>query len=44
MIERRFGPLSEANRARIRMAGADELLAWGERLLTARSVQEIFGA
>jgi len=43
MIERRFGPLSDADRERVQLAEADDLLSWGERLLTAQSVREVFG-
>ena len=42
MLERRFGPLAPADRARIQKADADELLAWGDRLLSARSLDEVF--
>ena len=43
MLERRFGPLSAADQARIQHADAEELLEWGERLLTARTLPEVFG-
>ncbi len=42
MIELRFGPLAETDRARIQRAGAAKLLAWGERLLNAGSLSEVF--
>jgi hypothetical protein len=42
MIERRFGPLSAADRARIQRAAAGALLIWGDRLLSARSLAEVF--
>jgi hypothetical protein len=42
MIERRFGPLSAADRARIQRADAGALLVWGDRLLSARSLAEVF--
>jgi hypothetical protein len=42
-LERRFGPLTEAAQARIQRADAEELLTWGERLLTARALPEVFG-
>jgi predicted transposase YdaD len=42
MIERRFGPLSAADRARIQRADAGALLIWGDRLLSARSLAEVF--
>ena len=37
-----FGPLSEGNRAKVRAADADTLLRWGERILTAATVEEVF--
>jgi hypothetical protein len=42
-LSRRFGPLSEAARQRISLAGAETLLAWGERLMDARSLDEAWG-
>ena len=42
MLELRFGPLSEGNRAKVRAADADTLLRWGERMLTAATVEEVF--
>jgi hypothetical protein len=42
-LQQRFGPLTEADQARIQNAGADELLEWGDRLLTARTLPEVFG-
>ncbi|HSS47963.1 MAG TPA: DUF4351 domain-containing protein [Thermoanaerobaculia bacterium] len=42
MIERRFGPLSAADRARIQRVDAGALLIWGDRLLSARSLAEVF--
>ncbi len=41
-IERKFGELGERNRERIRLADAEQLLEWGERLVTAGSLAEIF--
>jgi hypothetical protein len=43
MVEQRFGPLTGTDQARIHHADADEPLAWGERLLTARTLPEVFG-
>jgi predicted transposase YdaD len=43
LLERRFGTLAAADHARIQQADADELLTWGERLLTARTPEEVFG-
>jgi flagellar biosynthesis/type III secretory pathway protein FliH len=42
-VERKFGALGERNRERIRRADAEQLLEWGERLVTAGSLAEIFG-
>jgi flagellar biosynthesis/type III secretory pathway protein FliH len=42
-LERKFGTLSEAHRTRVQGADAEELLSWAERLLTARSLSEVFG-
>ena len=42
-IERKFGVVGDRNRERIRRADAEQLLEWGERLVTARSVAEVFG-
>ena len=42
MLELRFGPLSEGNRAKVRAADADTLLRWGERMLTAATAEEVF--
>lgn len=40
--ERKFGPLAGPDRARIELADADRLLCWGERLVAARSLEEVF--
>ena len=42
-LEQRFGTLNDTVRARIQQAGPDELLSWGERLLTAQTLSEVFG-
>ena len=42
-LERKFGPLSARTRRRIDRADAETLLTWGERVLTARSLAEVFG-
>ena len=44
MLELRFGPLSESSRTQVRAADADTLLRWGERVLTATTVDEVFKA
>lgn len=41
---RRFGSLSETARRRIASADADTLLLWGERLLDAKTLEDIWGA
>ncbi|MFV1995842.1 MAG: DUF4351 domain-containing protein, partial [Verrucomicrobiales bacterium] len=41
-LERKFGPLDEEIRRRIEEAGADQLLEWGERILTAERLEEVF--
>lgn len=43
LLERRFGPLSEPVRQRVAGADAETLLAWGERLLDARRLEDIWG-
>lgn len=43
LLERRFGPLGEQVQARVREADADTLLRWGERVLTAASIEEVLG-
>ena len=43
LLERRFGPLPAAIRQRIAAANAETLLAWGERVLDARSLDEVWG-
>jgi predicted transposase YdaD len=42
LIGQRFGPLPPAERARIEAADAERLLRWGERVLVARSLDEVF--
>ncbi|WP_435103475.1 Rpn family recombination-promoting nuclease/putative transposase [Arhodomonas sp. AD133] len=41
-MERRFGALDEATRQRIAEADAETLLLWGENILTAECVEEVF--
>ena len=43
MLELKFGPLSPRDRERIDATDSDRLLEWGERILTARSLDEVFG-
>lgn len=42
LLERKFGLLNAAIRQRIATADAETLLTWGERLLTAGSLAEVF--
>jgi predicted transposase/invertase (TIGR01784 family) len=42
-LERKFHPLPESARQRVAAADADTLLAWGERLLDANSLDEVWG-
>jgi predicted transposase/invertase (TIGR01784 family) len=42
LLERRFGPLPESARQRIAAADAETLLVWGERVLDARALEEIW--
>ena len=41
-LELRFGSLPEAYRERIATADPDTLLVWGERVLSAHQLEEIF--
>ncbi len=41
-LERKFGPISEFWRQRIEAADADTLLLWAERILTAKTIEEVF--
>jgi predicted transposase YdaD len=43
LLERKFRPLPEAARQRIATADAETLLLWGERVLDATSLEEIWG-
>ena len=40
--ERKFGPLGNHDRLRIELAPHERLLDWGERLVMARSLEEVF--
>ena len=44
LLLRRFGSLSENTRCRIATADADTLLLWGERLLDAKTLEDVWGA
>lgn len=41
-LERRFGPLTTDVRERIAAAGSEQLLNWGDRILTAQSLEQVF--
>lgn len=41
-MNRRFGAIDEATHNRIKTADADTLLIWGERILFAQSIEEVF--
>jgi len=41
--ELKFGSLSPQARERIDATDSDRLIEWGERILTARSLGEVFG-
>jgi hypothetical protein len=42
-LEQKFGLLTTADHQRIQQADSEELLLWGERLLKAESLSEVFG-
>ena len=42
LLRFKFGPLGSEIEDRVRAADADRLLEWGERVLTAESLQDIF--
>jgi predicted transposase YdaD len=42
LLERKFGPLDRQTRGRISAADSKRLLEWGERLLTAERLEQIF--
>jgi len=41
-LEHKFGPLEATIRQRIVEADTDRLLAWGEQLLTADRLEDVF--
>lgn len=43
LMERRFGPPSEATRKRIASADAETLLVWAERILDAKTLEDVWG-
>lgn len=42
LLDHRFGPLDATDRTRVREAELERLLAWGERLLSAPTLDEVF--
>jgi hypothetical protein len=42
LLELRFGAIDETNQARVRRADPETLFRWGERVLTATSLAEVF--
>jgi hypothetical protein len=42
LLTLKFGPPDEATRARLAAADSETLLVWGERVLTAGSLAEVF--
>lgn len=42
-LERKFGRLDPRTRKRVRSADAESLLDWGERVLTAEHLEDVFG-
>ena len=42
LLRLKFGPLAPETEERVRSADADRLLVWGERVLTAESLQDVF--
>jgi hypothetical protein len=42
LLRFKFGPLESEIEDRVGAADADRLLEWGERVLTAESLQDIF--
>jgi hypothetical protein len=43
LLERKFRPLPESARQRVAAADAETLLAWAERVLDAKSLDEVWG-
>ncbi len=43
LMERRFGPPGEATRQRIASADAETLLVWAERILDAKTLEDVWG-
>ena len=43
LLRLKFGPLAPEAEERVRSADADRLLEWGDRVLTAERLQDVFG-
>jgi hypothetical protein len=43
LLEEKFGPLDPESREWVQAADADQLLAWGARLLRAQGLHDVFG-
>ena len=43
LLERKFHPLPESARQRVASADAETLLVWGERVLDAKNLEEVWG-
>ena len=43
LLERKFPPLPDSARERIATADAETLLVWGERVLDANKLEEVWG-
>lgn len=42
LLERRFGPLNEADLTRVRRADSESLLRWSDNVLSATTLEEVF--
>ena len=43
-LELKFGKLSAEERKRVQSADSETLLKWGERILTADAIDDVFGS
>jgi|GEM_PF-4885477 len=43
LLEWRFGQIDEVIRTRVRSADSQILQVWGKRILTAQTIEEVFG-
>ncbi len=44
LLKRHFGDLDALTRQRVESADADRLLEWGDRILTAERLEDVFGS